>query len=341
MSGCHKGAKNSACSKESSKVRPVKTAEEKAQDDDWNEAKKRKRIQNLLAQRTFRLKAKEAHESRHRNAENQLHAGNSYTIPDFDNLGLEPELSGLPWGGLSMQYIVNRGKATKGGSNMPAYLNSFQGTPNSGSSFRPAPPLVPGQQYQFAFEQRQQAKNTADEISQLPVALPPIESSNGEYAIDALELENPAKSNANSGTYTCTYHGCTLRFDTVTKLKLHKRDRHRPSAPLICGVAAALRDSQAGPHKCERINPSTDKPCNAIFSRPYDLTRHEDTTHNAWKEEVHCQFCTVILSRIDALPRHMRMVHPEIVHPEIDVPDMTRAPKGESTLIKNQRKRDS
>lgn len=199
-----------------------------------------------------------------------------------------------------------------------SYLNSFPATPGSGSSFAPAPPLVLGatyvqqQQYQFVLEQRQQAKNIAHRLSQLPVALPPVESSKGEYATDALELEKPAKSNANSGTYTCTYHGCTLQFDTPTKLKLHKRRAHCRSAPLIKGVAGALRDSQAGPHKCERINPSTDKPCNAFFSRPYDLTRHEDTIHNACKKEVRCQFCTVTVSRIDALPRHMRKVHPKI-----------------------------
>jgi 26S proteasome regulatory subunit N4 len=199
-----------------------------------------------------------------------------------------------------------------------AYLNSFLATSGGGSSFAPAPRLVPGatqQQYQFVLEQQQQAKIIADQLSQLPVALPPVESSNGEYATDALELEKPAKSNANSGTYTCTYHGCTLRFDTPTKLKQHKLQRHRQSASLIDGVAAAPRDSQAGPHKCEWINLSTDKPCNVIFSRPYDLTRHEDTIHNACKKEVHCQFCTVTVSRNDALSRHMRKVHPEIDFP--------------------------
>jgi len=44
--------------------------------------------------------------------------------------------------------------------------------------------------------------------------------------------------------------------------------------------------------QCERINPSTGKPCNTIFSRPYDLTRHEDTIHNARKQKVHCPLCT-------------------------------------------------
>ncbi|OBT43177.1 hypothetical protein VE00_06398 [Pseudogymnoascus sp. WSF 3629] len=190
------------------------------------------------------------------------------------------------------------------------YSNLSQATPRNRSSFPFAPLSVPGatyipqQQYQFVFQQRQQAQNLVDRSSQLPVALPSIELSNSEYATDASELKEPAKSNADSGTYTCTYHGCTLRFQTPTKLQKHKRERHRQSASLISGVTTSARyassdggsgmttsvalhrNSQAGPHKCERINPSTSKPCNAIFSRPYDLTRHEDTTHNTRKKKI-------------------------------------------------------
>jgi uncharacterized Zn-finger protein len=78
--------------------------------------------------------------------------------------------------------------------------------------------------------------------------------------------------------------------------------------------AALMRNSQAGPHKCDRINPSTGKPCNTVFSRPYDLTRHEDTIHNARKQKVRCHLCTEdkSFSRNDALTRHMRVVHPEV-----------------------------
>ena len=32
-------------------------------------------------------------------------------------------------------------------------------------------------------------------------------------------------------------------------------------------------------HKCEKINLSTGKRCNSVFSRPYDLTRHDNTIH--------------------------------------------------------------
>lgn len=82
--------------------------------------------------------------------------------------------------------------------------------------------------------------------------------------------------------------------------------------------AAALRNSQAGPHRCDRINPQTGKSCNTVFSRPYDLTRHEDTIHNMGKKKVRCQYCEEekTFSRSDALTRHMRVVHPDVDYPQ-------------------------
>jgi len=123
----------------------------------------------------------------------------------------------------------------------------------------------------------------------------------------------PADTSSDAGTYTCTYHGCTLRFETPAKLQKHKREGHRQHSPAHSQTIAE-RNSQAGPHKCERINPSTGKPCNSIFSRPYDLTRHEDTIHNNRKMKVRCHLCTEekTFSRNDALTRHMRVVHPDV-----------------------------
>jgi hypothetical protein len=145
------------------------------------------------------------------------------------------------------------------------------------------------------------------------------------------ETQKPVSSLADTGTYTCTYHGCTLRFETPQKLQKHKREGHRNPAtsPVSPGASASAasasmtsaailaRNSQAGPHKCERINPTTGKPCNTIFSRPYDLTRHEDTIHNARKQKVRCALCVEekTFSRSDALTRHMRVVHPEVDFP--------------------------
>ncbi|KAM3471198.1 hypothetical protein MY8738_009425 [Beauveria namnaoensis] len=127
----------------------------------------------------------------------------------------------------------------------------------------------------------------------------------------------PTRVGAESGTYTCTYHGCTLRFDTPVQLQKHKREGHRQShnlgGPPDNSLATSILNSQAGPHRCDRINPSTGKPCNTIFSRPYDLTRHEDTIHNERKHKVQCDLCTVekTFSRADALTRHYRVCHPE------------------------------
>ncbi|KAK1236793.1 hypothetical protein MKX07_005912 [Trichoderma sp. CBMAI-0711] len=135
----------------------------------------------------------------------------------------------------------------------------------------------------------------------------------------------PAGASADGGTYTCTYHGCTLRFETPSLLQKHKREGHRQSHGLAgarphndhMGMTSSLLNSQAGPHRCDRINPSTGKPCNTIFSRPYDLTRHEDTIHNAKKQKVHCNLCTEekTFSRADALTRHYRVCHPDVELP--------------------------
>jgi 26S proteasome regulatory subunit N4 len=219
-----------------------------------------------------------------------------------------------------------------------AYSTSSQAT-QQGSGFTFAPPSVPGglnipQQYPFVPQRRQTSNMSTlnDRTPEFPSTLTSMESSSSEYAPEDADIKKPAGTSADGGTYTCTYHGCTLRFETPIKLQKHKREGHRQSAPLIGGVgasdsssgmtsAALLRNSQAGPHKCDRINPSTGKPCNTIFSRPYDLTRHEDTIHNGRKQKVRCHLCTEekTFSRNDALTRHMR-----VVHPEVDFPGKTR-----------------
>ncbi|KAG7284854.1 hypothetical protein NEMBOFW57_009469 [Staphylotrichum longicolle] len=136
--------------------------------------------------------------------------------------------------------------------------------------------------------------------------------------------QRPADTRADGGTYTCTYHGCTLRFEAPALLHKHKREGHRqahglngarcPDAP---GMTSTLLNTQAGLHRCDRINPSTGKPCNTVFSRPYDLTRHEGTIHNARKRKVRCDLCTdeKTFSRADALTRHYRVCHPDVGFP--------------------------
>ncbi|OQO06500.1 hypothetical protein B0A48_08283 [Cryoendolithus antarcticus] len=181
-----------------------------------------------------------------------------------------------------------------------------------------------------------------------------VMASSQEQDSSRLPIQRPADTRANTGTYTCTYHGCSQRFDSQPLLQRHKRDYHRaqaasiahtktesdaasgtasaahseddnsqsprssaspaPSASGLTSAALLARNSQAGPHKCTRVNPSTGKPCNTIFSRPYDLTRHEDTIHNNRKMKVRCPYCREekSFSRNDALTRHMRVVHPEM-----------------------------
>jgi hypothetical protein len=163
-----------------------------------------------------------------------------------------------------------------------------------------------------------------------PAHLTSMESSASEAAPPSSAASNSVmespkpNTSADTGTYSCTYHGCTQRFSTSQKLQKHKRDAHRSGTAITPGVGSGMstaalmaRNSQAGPHKCERINPKTGQPCNTIFSRPYDLTRHEDTTHNIRKQKIRCALCTEekTFSRSDALTRHMRIVHPDVDFP--------------------------
>ena len=148
--------------------------------------------------------------------------------------------------------------------------------------------------------------------------------------------QRPSDISAGSGSYICVAPDCHARFDTSAKLVKHRRDSHRAPSPYgptsssnnPSSASSTSHNPQAaqnnvsrnnapGPHKCEKTNPSTGKPCNTIFSRSYDLTRHEDTIHNNRKQKVRCHLCTEekTFSRNDALTRHMRVVHPDVDFP--------------------------
>lgn len=74
-------------------------------------------------------------------------------------------------------------------------------------------------------------------------------------------------------------------------------------------------------HRCDLLNPSTNKPCNKQFSRPYDLIRHQETIHASKKKIYRCVICEGRLnggqgngklktfSRGDALSRHIKVKH--------------------------------
>ncbi|KAJ8120886.1 hypothetical protein ONZ43_g2523 [Nemania bipapillata] len=85
----------------------------KAKNDNWTEVtepEERRRIQNRIAQRKFREKQKEHKERVERDDRNQENAGSSYRVPEPGELGPDDdELSGLPWGGVSMRHVVARG----------------------------------------------------------------------------------------------------------------------------------------------------------------------------------------------------------------------------------------
>ncbi|CCG84826.1 protein of unknown function [Taphrina deformans PYCC 5710] len=79
-------------------------------------------------------------------------------------------------------------------------------------------------------------------------------------------------------------------------------------------VTDKSKNKSGGPHRCDWVIPSTGQVCGTVFSRPYDLVRHQDTIHRAKKLEFRCEICIAagtnkIFSRNDALVRHMRHVH--------------------------------
>lgn len=201
---------------------------------------------------------------------------------------------------------------------LPSSQESLQSAQSNSNQFTFLPSHAPTgisvpQQYPFIAQHRPSHDS------------PPRLSSAGSSSNDSRQttpVSRPSNTQAEGGTYTCTYHGCTLRFESPALLQKHKREGHRQTQtlggprPRDMGMTSTL-NTQAGPHRCDRINPSTGKPCSTIFSRPYDLTRHEDTIHNARKQKVRCDLCTEekTFSRADALTRHYRVCHPDVELP--------------------------
>lgn len=173
-------------------------------------------------------------------------------------------------------------------------------SPGSSQQFTPL-----GFRYGYSEMSNRQSEETSDPTPQQPVE----DEGDYDYQPTNSPLSKPSESNANRGGYTCTVPGCTQRFPTTNKMAKHRREAHRQTTPGSRGDGVA-RSHHPGPHRCTRTNPTTNKPCNTIFSRPYDLTRHEDTIHNTHREKVRCEICNdeKTFSRQDALTRHKKVI---------------------------------
>jgi hypothetical protein len=72
-------------------------------------------------------KAKEKRETEERDAENQQRAGLAYITPRSGDIVADSNLSGLPWGGVSMRHIIERGQTREAesqqGSQELSYFN--------------------------------------------------------------------------------------------------------------------------------------------------------------------------------------------------------------------------
>lgn len=177
--------------------------------------------------------------------------------------------------------------------------------------------------FQFTFSSPPQTSLPSTSTSH-DLHLQRIEAANNQHlqvASNPPRLSKHSETGAGTGCYTCTYRGCTQRFNTPALLQKHKREHQQAQEGLSRpSIAVSLFGTQAaGPthNKCERINPSTGKPCNAIFSRPCDLTRHEDVIHNGRKQKIGCDVCIEekTFSRPDAIRRHYRVCHPGLEFP--------------------------
>ncbi|KAI5457555.1 hypothetical protein BGZ63DRAFT_80429 [Mariannaea sp. PMI_226] len=81
-------------------------------DDNWQvvtEPVERRRIQNRMAQRRFRQKAKETAKRTGIDMVNYRNAQNSYRIHGGVEIPDEAEVSGLPWGSISIRHIIQKG----------------------------------------------------------------------------------------------------------------------------------------------------------------------------------------------------------------------------------------
>lgn len=237
-------------------------------------------------------------------------------------------------------------------SSMPSQYPFISNSRRHSSSRRSPSDLDPDPPFPAQLSSMDSTKSEAD---QPPMTRFMVGGDAPQPSSSSSDVERPSDTVAGTGSYTCTVSGCSQRFDTSARLHKHKRDAHRadppqrsPATPTLPSSAtgdlpagsssshnnngnnnnsssngngtsnnATNRNNQAGPHRCTRLNPNTNKPCNTVFSRSYDLTRHDETVHNRSKVKIQCALCTVekTFSRGDALSRHARVMHPGVEYP--------------------------
>lgn len=99
------------------------------------------------------------------------------------------------------------------------------------------------------------------------------------------------------------------------KAVTHKKSHHSPT-PSDHTTSESSNGTEI--YTCTIMNPITEKPCSAQFSRSYDLTRHQNTIHAKKKAVFRCSECISSLgqegfqktfSRLDALTRHIKSKH--------------------------------
>jgi hypothetical protein len=115
-----------------SKADLTTSASNASPEDDWTDVtdpNERRKIQNRIAQRKFRMsrdavrilqeevtdrlagdKVRSRREESERSAENERRASAAYVAPEADELDAS-EPSGLPWGSISLRHVVATGRA--------------------------------------------------------------------------------------------------------------------------------------------------------------------------------------------------------------------------------------